>query len=171
MGAFWRWTLLLVGALLALVLLLPLLLAPATHLDYGKLAAAALGIALLLAALLAVGVAVAGRGAGFRLDLDRIDCWRHNRIALAVPTAPPGALLALVAALDSHQLAGAILDVFAQEPLPPSSPLWRHPKVVVTPHLAAVSRVEDMAEILYQNLVRDRDGEPLMNVVDRERGY
>ncbi len=78
---------------------------------------------------------------------------------------------ALVAALDSHQLAGAILDVFAQEPLPPSSPLWRHPKVVVTPHLAAVSRVEDMAEILYQNLVRDRDGEPLMNVVDRERGY
>lgn len=78
---------------------------------------------------------------------------------------------ALMTALDRHQLAGAILDVFGEEPLAPSNPLWKHPNVVVTPHLAAVSRVEDMAEILYQNLLRDRDSLPLINVVDRGRGY
>lgn len=48
--------------------------------------------------LLAVGAAVAGEG--FLLDLDRIDCWRHNRVAFAAPSAPPQALLALVAALE-----------------------------------------------------------------------
>ncbi|MHB1505430.1 MAG: D-2-hydroxyacid dehydrogenase [Sulfobacillus sp.] len=78
---------------------------------------------------------------------------------------------ALLAALDRHQIAGAILDVFGEEPLAPSNPLWTYPNVVVTPHLAAVSRVEDMADILYQNLCRDRDGLSLVHVVDRGRGY
>ena len=78
---------------------------------------------------------------------------------------------ALLTALDQGALAGAILDVFQEEPLPATHPFWHHPKVVVTPHLAAVSRVEDMAAILYQNLCRDRDGLPLQHVVDRSRGY
>lgn len=78
---------------------------------------------------------------------------------------------ALLAALDRASLSGAILDVFREEPLPSDHPFWHHPKVIVTPHLAAVSRLEDMAEILYQNLCRDRDGEPLQYVVDRTRGY
>ena len=77
----------------------------------------------------------------------------------------------LLESLDSGRLAGAALDVHSREPLPAESALWRHAKLVVTPHIAAMPRPEVMAAQLLDNLARARRGEPLARVIDRERGY
>jgi len=77
----------------------------------------------------------------------------------------------LVTALDAGHLAGAALDVYATEPLPAASPLWRHPKLLCTPHIAAEPRPEIAAGQFVDNLRRARAGLPLVNVVDRTRGY
>ena len=77
----------------------------------------------------------------------------------------------LAAAVDAGHLAGAALDVFETEPLPATSPLWRHPKILCTPHIAAAPRAEVAARQFLDNLRRARAGEPLVNVVDRFRGY
>ena len=68
---------------------------------------------------------------------------------------------ALVRALDSGPLEHAILDVFDQEPLPPSSPLWRHPNITITPHASAagLGRHERNAHLFHDNLVRFLAGE------------
>ncbi|HVF64710.1 MAG TPA: glyoxylate/hydroxypyruvate reductase A [Casimicrobiaceae bacterium] len=89
-------------------------------------------------------------------------------------SASRGAMLVeadLLAALDAGHLAGAALDVHAVEPLPLDSPSWRHDKIFVTPHVAAMPRPEVAARQLLDNLARARRGEPLQHVVDRERGY
>ena len=64
-----------------------------------------------------------------------------------------------------------MLDVFEAEPLPAESPLWRHPKILCTPHIAAVPRSDVAAAQFLDNLRRARAGLPLVNVVDRDRGY
>ena len=79
---------------------------------------------------------------------------------------------ALIDSLD--RLRGAVLDVFEKEPLPDSSPLWTHPRVLITPHVSGVSprrhwpRALDLFE---DNWRRWNEGEPLRNVVDLEAGY
>ncbi|HEY3064569.1 MAG TPA: D-2-hydroxyacid dehydrogenase [Methylomirabilota bacterium] len=78
---------------------------------------------------------------------------------------------ALVAALRSRRIAGAILDVFAEEPLPPAHPLWGLDNVVVTPHIAGPSTPAEIAPIFADNLARFLRGRPLRHVVDRRRGY
>jgi glyoxylate/hydroxypyruvate reductase A len=77
----------------------------------------------------------------------------------------------LLAALDSGQLGGATLDVFREEPLPPESPFWTHPRVVVTPHIASMIITETAAEAVVENIRRLRAGRPLLHVVDLEKGY
>jgi len=77
----------------------------------------------------------------------------------------------LIAALDAGQLAGAALDVFTAEPLPPESPLWRRPEILCTPHVAATPRAEEVARQILDNLRRARSGAAPLNVVDRVRGY
>jgi glyoxylate/hydroxypyruvate reductase A len=77
----------------------------------------------------------------------------------------------LVAAIDSGHLAGATLDVFQTEPLPDTSPLWKHPKITVTPHVAAISDPRAMARVVVDGLARQKAGKPLENVVDFARGY
>ena len=77
----------------------------------------------------------------------------------------------LAAAVDAGHVAGAALDVFATEPLPATSPLWRHPRILCTPHIAAPPRADVAARQFLENLRRARAGEPLANRVDRERGY
>jgi len=80
---------------------------------------------------------------------------------------------ALVKALDSRKLAGAGLDVTDPEPLPKNHPLWKFPNVLITPHIAGRSDGENARyEALYiENLKRFAAGEPLLNVVDKEKGY
>ena len=77
----------------------------------------------------------------------------------------------LVRALDSGHLAGATLDVFREEPLPPGSPLWSNPKVLVTPHVASYSLPATAADGVATNVRRILAGEPLLHRVDRARGY
>jgi phosphoglycerate dehydrogenase-like enzyme len=77
----------------------------------------------------------------------------------------------LVAVLDAGHLASATLDVFETEPLPADSPLWRHPGILCTPHIAAEPRAEVAAALFVDNLRRARTGLALVNVVDRMRGY
>lgn len=77
----------------------------------------------------------------------------------------------LLAALDSGQLRGAVLDVFAHEPLPADDPLWAAPGVVVTPHMATMASSSVVAQQVAQNVRRLIAGEPLVNQVDPGRGY
>ncbi|MYE02888.1 MAG: glyoxylate/hydroxypyruvate reductase A [Alphaproteobacteria bacterium] len=77
----------------------------------------------------------------------------------------------LVAALDSGRLGGAWLDVTDPEPLPPGDPLWRHPKVWITPHVAGVTNPVTGAALVAENIRRARAGEPLTHPVDVTRGY
>jgi phosphoglycerate dehydrogenase-like enzyme len=79
----------------------------------------------------------------------------------------------LVDALRGGRLAGAALDVFAREPLPPDSPLWELPGVIVSPHMSGdvLGWREELVEVFADNLARYRAGEPLRNVVDKTLGY
>jgi D-3-phosphoglycerate dehydrogenase len=77
----------------------------------------------------------------------------------------------LVAALRSGQLAGAGLDVTAEEPLPPSSALWTLPNVIITPHVGgqSASRIDDMTSFFCENLRRWIEKRPLLNLIDDKR--
>ncbi|MBI2717142.1 MAG: glyoxylate/hydroxypyruvate reductase A [Rhizobiales bacterium] len=77
----------------------------------------------------------------------------------------------ILAALESGALHAATLDVFQAEPLPPDSPLWTHPKVTVTPHVAADSDPEVICAYVARQIERYRQGLALENVVDRAHGY
>ena len=77
----------------------------------------------------------------------------------------------LIAALDSGHLAAATLDVFPIEPLPSDSPLWRHPKITVMPHVARRLVPADLAPRVCAIIRKFRAGIPLAQLVDRNRGY
>jgi phosphoglycerate dehydrogenase-like enzyme len=80
---------------------------------------------------------------------------------------------ALIEALQEGRLAAAALDVFEREPLPPDSPLWELPNVIVSPHMSAdfAGWREALVELFVENLDRYLTGRPLKNVVDKRRGY
>ncbi len=96
---------------------------------------------------------------------------------------PPGAYLIngargghvvdadLLAALETGQVAGAALDVFEPEPLPPTHPYWGHPRVVMTPHAASITIPSSAAPQVVENIHRARRGEALINLVDFTAGY
>jgi phosphoglycerate dehydrogenase-like enzyme len=65
----------------------------------------------------------------------------------------------------------AILDVFEEEPLPPESELWEMENVIITPHVSGINLPEEICEEFVGNYERWVKGEPLMNLVDREKGY
>lgn len=77
----------------------------------------------------------------------------------------------LLAALDTGHLRHAVLDVFHSEPLPPGHRYWRHPRVTVLPHVAALTDMRSAAQVVAANLRALREGAPLAHVVDRARGY
>jgi glyoxylate/hydroxypyruvate reductase A len=77
----------------------------------------------------------------------------------------------LIQALESGQIAGACLDVFQQEPLSTASPLWSHPRVIVTPHISAVTMPGDVIEQVVDSIHRLESGTPLKNIVQPDRGY
>lgn len=78
---------------------------------------------------------------------------------------------ALLDALESSQLSQAMLDVTEPEPLPSSHRLWNHPRVIVTPHIAGSTRPESAALVLIDNIRRHQRGEPLLDAIDRSKGY
>lgn len=80
---------------------------------------------------------------------------------------------AMIQALMDKKIAGAGLDVFETEPLPKDSPLWNMKNVVITPHSAGGTPkyMERLLDIFTQNLIRYQNGEPLINVVDKQLGY
>lgn len=96
---------------------------------------------------------------------------------------PPGAYLInvargnhlveadLIAAILSNQLSGACLDVFATEPLPETNPLWRQAHVIITPHIASTTDTHSVAPQIVENYRRVLAGQPLLNLVNREKGY
>ncbi len=96
---------------------------------------------------------------------------------------PPGAWLINVArgalavdrdlldAIDRDHLAGATLDVFRTEPLPAEHPFWGHPRIRITPHVSAVTLIDETAEQIAGKIRRMQRGETVTGVVDRTRGY
>ncbi len=78
---------------------------------------------------------------------------------------------ALLAALDAGQVGHATLDVFRQEPLPQGHPFWAHPRVTVTPHIAADTRPVTASRVIAENIRRGEAGAPFLHRVDRARGY
>jgi glyoxylate/hydroxypyruvate reductase A len=110
------------------------------------------------------------RGAVSRAVLERLP-----RDAIVVNVSR-GTLLdetALLDLLDAARLRGAALDVFTQEPLPAGHPFWRHPRVLVSPHVAAVTGRfwEREMGLIVENIRRYLAGSPLANTVDPEAGY
>jgi phosphoglycerate dehydrogenase-like enzyme len=79
----------------------------------------------------------------------------------------------LIAAVKAKTIAGAVLDVFRTEPLPAEHPFWKTPNISVLPHIGGYHPERDswVAELLSDNIRRHLDGQPLREVVDRERGY
>jgi glyoxylate/hydroxypyruvate reductase A len=77
----------------------------------------------------------------------------------------------LVQAIDSGHLSGATLDVFQSEPLPESSVLWNHPKITLTPHIAAITDPRAAAEAVAAGISAHQRGDALENRVDLDRGY
>ncbi|BAB53226.1 2-hydroxyacid dehydrogenase [Mesorhizobium japonicum] len=78
---------------------------------------------------------------------------------------------ALVAALDHGHLSAAMIDVTDPEPLPTSHPFWRHPKIILTPHVASVTQPVTAARAVIENIRRHRAGLDPIGLVDRSRGY
>jgi len=78
---------------------------------------------------------------------------------------------ALLAALDRGHIAHATLDTFRTEPLPAEHPFWSHPKITVTPHIAAATPPQTASVVIVDNLARALAGQPLLHLVDRKAGY
>jgi glyoxylate/hydroxypyruvate reductase A len=98
----------------------------------------------------------------------------HGHGALTLINVGRGELVdlaALVEALDAGRLGHAVLDVFPEEPLPADSPLWRHPRVTVTPHHSGPSTPRQLIPDIAANLRRFARGEAIEGAVDRARGY
>lgn len=77
----------------------------------------------------------------------------------------------LLEALDAGQLNGAVLDVCEQEPLPEGHPFWHHPRILLTPHVASMTRTDSAAQALIANVRHHRSGEAMDGQVDRTKGY
>ncbi len=77
----------------------------------------------------------------------------------------------LLAALDSGQLSAAVLDVFDPEPPPVDHPLWHHPRVLLSPHVASMTQPEGAVAMVLDNIARHQAGREMLGVVDRQRGY
>eukprot|EP00977_Amphora_coffeiformis_P024836 scaffold17318_cov169-Amphora_coffeaeformis.AAC.3 len=77
----------------------------------------------------------------------------------------------LLEAMNDGTVSGATLDVFHTEPLPKEHPFWKHPRILVTPHMAAKSRSNTASKVVAENILRAESGRPLLYLVDRTAGY
>lgn len=113
-----------------------------------------------------------GSAEGF-FSTDLIEAMRPGSVYASVGRGNTTDEPALIRALQSGQLGGAVLDVTAQEPLPPDSPLWTMPQVLLTQHTAGGQPHEDegKVDILLDNLARLQRSEQPVNRVELSRGY
>jgi phosphoglycerate dehydrogenase-like enzyme len=102
-----------------------------------------------------------------------IEAMRRDAVLINVSRGDLIDEMALVRALRDGQIRGAALDVTQREPLPPDSPLWTLPNVLITPHVSAVSPGfwDRETALILENIRRYLDGRPLRNVVDKTAGY
>ncbi len=107
------------------------------------------------------------------LNADRLKRMKPDAYLMNVSRGPLIDEPALVDALRRRQIAGAALDVFNEEPLPPGSPLWALDNLLITPHSAAVTEKlwDRHYELIAENINRFLAGKPLLNSVDTRRGY
>jgi phosphoglycerate dehydrogenase-like enzyme len=107
------------------------------------------------------------------IGADEISAMRRTAVLINASRGGVVDESALLDALERGHLGLVASDVFEQEPLGPEHPFWTHPRVLVTPHVAgfAPDYLEVVSALFTTNLRRYLDGEPLLNVADRERGY
>ena len=105
------------------------------------------------------------------LDRKRLAQLRRGAYLINVARGAHVVEVDLVAAIDAGHLSGAALDVQQTEPLPADSPLWDHPSIGVTPHIAAQASVATVVDQFVANWRRMQAGEPMANVIDRSLGY
>jgi len=107
------------------------------------------------------------------MGMREFELMKKNSYFIAVSRGGIYEMPGLVKALDSHQLAGAGVDVTDPEPLPKDHALWQFDNVIVTPHIAGRSDQDNarMMGTIKDNIARFVDGRPLINVVDKQKGY
>jgi phosphoglycerate dehydrogenase-like enzyme len=107
------------------------------------------------------------------LNADRLGRLHRGAYVLNVARGAVIDEAALVSALQSGQVGGAVLDVQEREPLPADAPLWTAPNVLISPHRASIVPVENelIVDLFVDNLRRDLAGQPLRNVYDADREY
>ena len=103
-------------------------------------------------------------------DLDRFGSFEPEALFINMGRGDLVDETGLMAALDQGRLAGAVLDVMSQEPLPSEHPLWSHPRIQLTPHISGYHLGDAIFDIA-ENYRRLRAGKPLLNLVDRSLGY
>ncbi|KQV45751.1 glyoxylate/hydroxypyruvate reductase A [Pelomonas sp. Root1217] len=105
------------------------------------------------------------------LDSTLFDALPRGASLIHVGRGPQLVNADLLRALDDGRLGEAVLDVTDPEPLPSDDPLWRHPRVQITPHIASMTQPDTAAAVVLDNLRRFEAGLPLVGLVDRRKGY
>ena len=107
------------------------------------------------------------------IDARRLRMLPPDAVLINVARGPLVVEEDLIQVLQAGHLWGAAVDVTEVEPLPPESPLWDMPNVIITPHVGGqrASRVDDITELFCQNLQRYQSGQPLLNRVDKQLGF
>jgi phosphoglycerate dehydrogenase-like enzyme len=107
------------------------------------------------------------------MNTTRLSCMKPDAYLINVARGPLIDEAALLDVLQHRRIAGAALDVFSEEPLPPESPFWALDNVLITPHTAAVTERlwERHYQLIVENMNRFLAGKPLLNEVDKKKGY
>jgi len=105
------------------------------------------------------------------INADLLNALPSHALVINVGRGPAVDESALLEALNHNKIAGAVLDVFEQEPLPKSHPFWTTQNLLMTFHTAAPSLAEDITNLFLENYELFIEGKPLMYQVDFEKGY
>lgn len=105
------------------------------------------------------------------MGLDQFKSMKDSAYLINISRGPLVQEDALIKALQKGLIAGAVLDVFEEEPLPEDHPFWTLKNIIITPHISGPSLPEDLVQIFLENLRRWEEGRHLAGVVDLRKGY